>query len=371
MSDNPSPQIRDLRTPPKGVFSRHLQMWLMLGLAVLIMGIIVFSGRSEPPRQTVAVVPGTASGPIDVERVRAYEQRLAEQAATRQRAADAAARVESTPLVTLALRPPTDVTPLDTTHDEQHRRDAQSLFASNVAYTLRASQGERREPQASSAPDPVDANPPAPSEPVVRKERVSEGSVIEAVLTNRLDGSFSGPVNCLVTTPVFSADRQWLLIPAGARLLGSASKVQAWGESRLAVSFHRLLMPNGLAHSLESFPGLSQVGETGLHDKVDRHHWQVFGASIAIGALSGFAQWGTRADGSFGDEYRRSAGASLAESSGRVLDRYLNVLPTITIREGTRVKVYLTSDLELPPYDDGWGSPSRLPGAVHSSGGPR
>ena len=37
-------------------------------------------------------------------------------------------------------------------------------------------------------------------------------------------------------------------------------------------------------------------------------------------------------------------------STARVLDRYLNVLPTITIREGHRVKIVLTNDLYLPAY---------------------
>ena len=37
-------------------------------------------------------------------------------------------------------------------------------------------------------------------------------------------------------------------------------------------------------------------------------------------------------------------------SGERILDRFLNILPTITIREGTRVKVYLSNDLLLPDY---------------------
>jgi type IV secretion system protein VirB10 len=183
--------------------------------------------------------------------------------------------------------------------------------------------------------------------------RLLEGTVIETVLVNRLDGTFAGPVTCMVTTPVYAHDRQSVLIPAGARVLGSSSPVQAWGESRLAVSFHRLVMPDGRTHSLDRFKGLSQIGDAGLKDQVDRHYWQVFGASLAIGALSGLAQFGSRSSADaygFGDAYRQSAGSSLAASAGRVLDRYLNVLPTITIREGYRIKVYLTNDLDLPVF---------------------
>ena len=121
-----------------------------------------------------------------------------------------------------------------------------------------------------------------------------EGTVIETVLINRLNGSFAGPVECLVTTPVYSHDRQRVVIPAGARVLGAAAPVQTWGDSRLAVSFHRLVMPDGRTYSLDRFKGLDAAGETGLRDRVDRHYAQVFGASLAIGALSGLAQYGTR-----------------------------------------------------------------------------
>jgi len=64
-------------------------------------------------------------------------------------------------------------------------------------------------------------------------------------LTNRLDGSFSGPVNTLVTTNVYAPDHQTLLIPQGTRVLGEAKKVESVGQQRLAVVFHRFVMPNG------------------------------------------------------------------------------------------------------------------------------
>jgi type IV secretory pathway VirB10-like protein len=186
-----------------------------------------------------------------------------------------------------------------------------------------------------------------------KRLRLLEGTVIETVLLTRLNGTLAGPVTCLVTTPVYSEDRQHVLIPAGARVLGASAPVQTWGDSRLAVSFHRLLMPDGHTYSLDAFRGLDQVGEAGVTEDVNRHYLQVFGASLAIGALSGLAQFGTTSGlstTSFGGQYRQAAGASLASSTSRVLDRYLNVLPTITIREGYRIKVYLTSDFALPTY---------------------
>jgi type IV secretion system protein VirB10 len=157
-----------------------------------------------------------------------------------------------------------------------------------------------------------------------------------------------------VTTPVYGPDRQTVVIPAGARVLGTASPVQALGETRLAVTFHRLVMPDGVTYDLDQFPGLNERGDAGLKDQVDRHYLQIFGASIALGSLSGLSQYATRsassADYGFSDAFGQGMGASLATSSARVLDRFLNVLPGVTIREGHRLRIYLTRDLDLPPY---------------------
>lgn len=181
-----------------------------------------------------------------------------------------------------------------------------------------------------------------------------EGTIIPTVLMNRLNGSFSGPVNCLITENIYSHDREHVLIPAGTKVLGEAQKVSAFGQERLAVFFHRLLMPDGYSVSLDRFKGLDQEGATALHDKVNNHYVRIFGASLAVGILGGIGETGT------GNIYTQSAldraragfGESMAESGERILDRFLNIMPTITIREGTRVNVYLSNDLLLPDYND-------------------
>jgi type IV secretion system protein VirB10 len=186
-----------------------------------------------------------------------------------------------------------------------------------------------------------------------KRYRLFEGTVLETVLTNRFDGSFSGPVNCMVTTNVYSHNGLHLLIPQGSRVLGEVKRVETFGQQRLAIMFHRLIMPDGYSVSLDKFQGLNQIGETGLVDQVNRHYMQVFGVSLAIGAIAGLSQANTRygLDESAADAYRQGVATSLSQSSLRILDRYLNVPPTFTIREGHRVKVYLSDDLLLPAYD--------------------
>ena len=189
---------------------------------------------------------------------------------------------------------------------------------------------------------------------VGRKYRLFEGTVLECVLTNRLDGSFSGPVNVMLTTAVYTHDGRSVLIPQGTRILGEVQRINSFGQQRLAVFFHRMIMPDGYSVSLDRFQGLNQIGETGLRDKVNRHYLQTFGVSLAIGAIAGLAQantqYGIAVSGA--DAYRQGVSTSLSQSSLRILDRYLNILPTFTIREGHRVKVHLTDDLLLPAYEN-------------------
>jgi type IV secretion system protein TrbI len=179
-----------------------------------------------------------------------------------------------------------------------------------------------------------------------------EGTVLEALLINRLDGSFSGPVSCLLSTNVYSHDRQHVLIPAGSKILGEAKKVDTFGQVRLAVTFHRVIMPNGFSVNLDQFKGLDQEGATALKDKINNHYAKIFGASLAIGILGGVAQLGTSStlDASGTDRIREGFGVGMASAGEHVLDRFLNILPTVTIREGSRIKVYLSNDLLLPDY---------------------
>ena len=161
----------------------------------------------------------------------------------------------------------------------------------------------------------------------------------------------------LSRTPVYSHGGEHILIPAGARILGETRPVQALGETRLAVAFHRLLMPDGSTLRLDQFLGLNQIGDAGLRDKVNHHYWSTFGAAAAVGLISGLAQWiGTAGvAGGSGDRTVIIAGGvadGASQASLQVMSRFLNRLPTITIREGHRVKVYLTSDLHLPAYGE-------------------
>ena len=299
----------------------------------------------------------------------------------------------------------------DAIHSERKKREYLSLFASNIALSYRKSPapalsamdsepGSNQQTPVSQSDSPENAQlaqllkqfepvaplsaampPPTPATPQTaspeptsdRKEEASrpaaapsgvpnaaagktyillEGTILETVLINRLEGQFSGPVECLLTTDVYSHDRQHVLIPAGTKLLGETRKVDMSGQTRLAVIFHRLVMPDGYSVSLDQFKGLDQIGDTGLRDKVNNHYLRLFGVSLAIGMLGAVAESGTGSalNASGTDMMRQGFASNSAQSASQILDHFLNILPAVTIREGYRVKVYLAGDLALPDY---------------------
>jgi type IV secretion system protein TrbI len=138
-------------------------------------------------------------------------------------------------------------------------------------------------------------------------------------------------------------------------------KISGFGQRRLAVVFHRMIMPDGYSVDLDQFHGLDSKGETGLADQVNHHYSQIFGASIALGVIAGAAEATTNAGvtESGADVLRQGMASSLAQSGAHVLDRFLNILPEITIREGHRIKIYVIQDLLLPAYEN-----HRMPGNI-------
>jgi type IV secretion system protein TrbI len=398
--------VVDRRPVPRGVLPRGVQTWLMVAVAVGILLIIFVTGHPEP-----AVAPRPNSGAAQVpssDRVRDYQERLRmldEQAARQARESINKEPPQDEPRGAEDQRQRQP----DPIAEERRRREYESLFAGNVVITrrregqrpddgststaraatavpasapqnpsldevaaavVRASGGRVGGPSVqpanasderlatSSTSEPKGAAVTGPVDPTARMQRLLEGTVIDAVLTNRLDGSAAAPVVCLVTNPVYSHSGQHVLIPAGARVIGETRPIQNLGETRLAVGFHRILMPDGSSVGIEQFRGLNQLGDSGLRDRVNHHYWSTFGAAGAVGLVSGLSQLVATAGLGQGDGDRTvivagNATDATSQASAQVMNRFLNRLPTVTIREGHRLKVYVTSDLDLPE----WRSP--------------
>ena len=175
-------------------------------------------------------------------------------------------------------------------------------------------------------------------------ERIYEGSFLEAIMATQLTGDFPGPVLAVVSVPFYSADRQRILVPRGTRIVGSAQAVTNQDQARLGIGFHRLIFPDGSWVSLQ-FRGLNQLGEGALKDQINRHYLSMFVAVGAVGVLSGLTAAGGNPYEGGTQAMRSGAGQGLGQAATRILDRFLNRMPTITIRAGHRLRVWFTSDV--------------------------
>lgn len=215
-------------------------------------------------------------------------------------------------------------------------------------------------------PKPIDLSEDAEKQPSEKKKEiltkedkysgslypVYEGTYLEVVVLNRINGDAAGPVVCMLSSDYYWKD-QALLIPKGTKLIGDVRSVSQQDQSRLYVAFHLMRMPDGFKVNLDQFKGLSQIGDVGLRDQVNRHLMMAFGASLAIGAVGGLSQIGS-GYGTFGYDpgtaIRMGIGQQMGQESIRILDRFLNRLPTIVIREGYPARIYISSDLNVPAY---------------------
>jgi type IV secretion system protein VirB10 len=184
-----------------------------------------------------------------------------------------------------------------------------------------------------------------------RLYRVFEGTVLEGVVTNHIDGGFSGPIMVSLTTDLYSHDHQKLLLPQGTRLLGDVQSVGNAQQRKMFVTFHRAICPDGFSLEFAKYIGLDQIGTTGLATKVDHGYLQAFAAAAAIGGLGGLAQIGN--NGSVLDpsvQIRNGISEQSAVEGEQVLNHFLNRLPVITLKEGSRARIYIGTDLLIPSY---------------------
>src|ERR1700722_7585694 len=342
--------IQDKAPQPPGLLPKNVQSWLIVSLALLMVTIMWLTGSKKQSQARTAGTLSQAMSPVEVDGTKITEMQGRIQQLQREQLVAQNALTQQSRSLENASGPSNGTAAQperaeDAIEAERKKRKYLSLFASNVALTYRnQARGTTYPP--SPAPEPVPSStapstsaalqfaqflkdmqptsplpaavslpvrsaPASPAESEQNKKEVPfpaavstgaavpatgktyvlfEGTILETVLLNRLDGAFAGPIECLVTGDVYSLDRQHVLIPAGSKVLGETRKVEAFGQARLAVVFHRLLMPDGYSVSLDQFKGLNQSGDGGLRDQVNNHYLRLFGASLALGALGAAAE---------------------------------------------------------------------------------
>ena len=176
------------------------------------------------------------------------------------------------------------------------------------------------------------------------------GAVIPAALMTGIRSDLPGQVTAQVTQPVYDSPTGGiLLIPQGARLIGTYDAEIGAGQSRILLVWTRLILPGGRSIVLERLPGADRQGYAGLEDRVDDHWGRVFRAAGLATLIGVGLEAGRDGDDAIADAIRDSARQTIGRAGEQIVQRQLDVPPTLTIRPGTPVNVIVTRDLVLEP----------------------
>ena len=247
---------------------------------------------------------------------------------------------------------------------------AEALQADRSAIGFQLNQQSQAQPAAAPAPlqqqspltalrqAPEDQQPTPPATDTNRA--LHPGAVIPASLVTALNSEAPGPVIAQVTQSIYdSATGRTLLIPQGARLIGDYRSSSRYGQSRVAILWSRLIMPNGDEIRLDEV-AVDPSGAAGVQGDVDNHWGEVFGAA-ALGTLIniGVATTEERPSLTFSgvgavssydpvdDAIRDGVQRSASIVTNRTVDRSLSIAPTIEIKSGTRLAVLVTRGLRF------------------------
>jgi type IV secretion system protein VirB10 len=182
--------------------------------------------------------------------------------------------------------------------------------------------------------------------------QVMAGTVITASLVTGLKSDLPGFVIGQVTQPVFdTVSGRYLLIPAGTRLLGQYDDQVAFGQSRALVVWKRFILPDGSSLEIDNLPATDTEGYAGLTDRVDYHTWSLL-KGVGLSTLLGLASHDGRAadDSDLVRAFREATRDTANQAGQRVVEKALNIRPSITVRPGWPVRVIVHKDLILKPY---------------------
>lgn len=178
------------------------------------------------------------------------------------------------------------------------------------------------------------------------------GAVIPAALITGIRSDLPGQITAQVTENVYdSPTGRILLVPQGTRIIGQYDNGVGFGQRRVLLVWNRLIFPNGRSIVLERQPGVDAEGYAGLEDGVDYHWGELFKAAALSTILSVGAQAGSSGnDSDIVQALRQGASQSISQTGQQIVQRQLNIAPTLTIRAGFPVRVLVTRDLVLEPY---------------------
>ena len=200
-------------------------------------------------------------------------------------------------------------------------------------------------------PDRVTVSPDRLAPPV-SPYVIQAGTVIAGALNSKVSSDLPGQLIGHVTQNVYdSPTGRYLLVPQGSTLFGTYNSSVSFGQQRTQVIWTRLIRPDGESIVLDRIPGADAIGQTGLKDLVDQHWGQIFRAALVTTMLSVGSEAGTSwGENNLFQAIRSGASNGFSMVGNRLIDRSMDVQPTLTDRPGLPFTLIVNRDLVLQPW---------------------
>ena len=193
-----------------------------------------------------------------------------------------------------------------------------------------------------------------------QKYEIKTGSVIPAAMVTAINSDLPGNMIAQVTQNIYdSATGGYLLIPQGSKLFGVYDSRVIMGQRRVLVAWNRIIFPDGSAMTIPSVPGADMAGNSGFSQKVDNHYFRIFGSSILMALITAGTAYAVDENSSDNENSLSSQlNSALAQQLGQVttslLEKHLNIKPTLEIEPGYQFNIVLTKDLVFGGSYKGW-----------------
>lgn len=180
-----------------------------------------------------------------------------------------------------------------------------------------------------------------------------QGTIFDATLTSDICTDLPGECTAVITKNIYSSqDGRYLLIPQNSKLLGSYNSSISYSQSRVQVGWHTLIRPDGYMVNLGNFNATDKKGASGLTGMINDHPWaylKAIGLMSAVNVVNSELQ-ATAASST--NEYVQNVMANSQEVATtlgqKLIDRAMDVQPTIKIKAGTVINIVASTNLELP-----------------------
>lgn len=185
---------------------------------------------------------------------------------------------------------------------------------------------------------------------------VKAGAILPATLMTGIQSDLPGTIIAKIRQNIYdTVSGNYLLIPQGTTLIGTYDSQVAFGQKRVLIAWSRLIFPNGSSFDLLGMPGADLMGRSGLQDQIDNHYMRIFGSSLMLSLFGAAGQLSQPQNHGLDLSTQQilfgAVGQQMTQTAAQLMEKNLNIQPTINIRPGARFNVLLTKDLVLPrPY---------------------